>query len=60
MLSRVTKQMLWLVPEVKAREQKDANVLGSWHGWTQELFVIRTLIRLVVGSWVINMGSVSQ
>lgn len=52
--------MLRLVPEVKARERKDANVLGSWHGWTQELFVIKTLIRLLIGSWVINMGNVAQ
>lgn len=52
--------MLRLVPEVKARERKDANVLGSWYGWTQELFVIKTLIRLLIGSWVINMGNVAQ
>lgn len=60
MLSRVPKKMFWFVPEVKAREQKDANMLGSWYDWTQELFVIGTLIRLSIGSWFINMGSVVQ
>lgn len=37
MLSGVTAKMLWLVPENKKRKR-----LLAWHGWNQELFVIRT------------------
>lgn len=51
MFSRVTKKMLWLVPEVKAGEWKGLNTLGSWHGWTQ-LFVIRALGLLTWATWL--------
>lgn len=37
MLSGVTAKMLWLVPE-----NKKCKRLLAWHGWNQELFVIRT------------------
>lgn len=37
MLPGATVKMLWLVPE-----NEKCKHLVAWHGWNQELFVIRT------------------